>query len=109
MPEKLSKELYTDTQENDTLDAKILASSLGPIFTPSPKERYDRIELLPPPNETSTSATRLLGREFKGIVDSQLKGGLPFWIDPETDVWVMVWVYLGYRKTSAWGIRGRDS
>ena len=55
-------------------------------FERSPQSRYDRLELMPAPIETSIVASRALGKEFKALVkQQQSEEGLPFFIDPEND------------------------
>jgi hypothetical protein len=41
---------------------------------------------MPPPTETSITASKTLQREFKTII--QTEDDLPFYVDPEADRWV---------------------
>ena len=83
MPEKLVRTTYADDMPDDEEDKEIIRPS--PIFTPSPKSRFDRLQTMPPPSETTSVASRALSKEFKGLIKLQVEGKLPFHIDPETD------------------------
>jgi hypothetical protein len=82
MPDKLKKKKFVDKEEDDEGDAKIYAASTIK-FTPSDKTRLNRLQLMPPPQSTSVSATRALGKEFKELVRLQDQGELPFHLDPD--------------------------
>lgn len=87
---KLSRTTYIDDEPFDELDARI---KQGPVsvpkvmhsFKPSAASRFERLQLMPPPTETSVVATRALGKEFKTLVKLQGEGKLPFYLDPNTD------------------------
>ncbi|RSH89058.1 hypothetical protein EHS25_002724 [Saitozyma podzolica] len=82
MPDKLKKKKFVDKEEDDEGDAKIYAASTIK-FTPSDKTRLNRLQLMPPSQSTSVSATRALGKEFKELVRLQDQGELPFHLDPD--------------------------
>ncbi|WRT66695.1 uncharacterized protein IL334_003656 [Kwoniella shivajii] len=94
MPEKLKRTKFKDNDPDDKTDRDILhppANSSKAAkcnengFNPSPQSRYEGLELLPPPSETSTVANKSLGKEFKALISAQEEGGLPFYINPDTD------------------------
>ncbi|WWC88980.1 uncharacterized protein L201_003895 [Kwoniella dendrophila CBS 6074] len=90
MPEKLKRVAFTDKDPDDETDHDILyppppLSKTKIYFKPSPQSRYDKLERLPPPTETSVVASKALGKEFKAVVKAQDNGELPFWVNPDTD------------------------
>ncbi|WVQ67429.1 uncharacterized protein L199_005626 [Kwoniella botswanensis] len=90
MPEKLTRTTYIDEEPNDKTDHDIFHPSPTPpkpqnTFKPSPQSRYDRMESLPPPTETSVVASKALGKELKAVVKAQEEGGLPFWVNPDVE------------------------
>jgi hypothetical protein len=113
MPEKISKEKFSDTQKDDHSDLKIYAPPPGPIidlsasspppkpkasaskvtepkkkahrYTPAGDEIYKKITLLPPPGDTSPQATRQIMRELKATMAEQGVGSLPFWVKEDSD------------------------
>ncbi|WVW84288.1 hypothetical protein I302_106319 [Kwoniella bestiolae CBS 10118] len=90
MPEKLTRTTYIDGDANDETDQDIFNPPPPPpkplvLFKPSPQSRYDRLEMLPPPTETSVVANKALGKELKAVVKAQEEGTLPFWVNPDVE------------------------
>lgn len=84
MPDQLVKVSFVDKEEDDETDTKLLKAP-APSFIPSGPERFRKLNLMPPPTETSTIASKALQKEFKGLVKLQQRDELPFYIDPGTD------------------------
>jgi hypothetical protein len=84
MPEQLVKVAFKDNEPDDETDSNLLKPP-APIFTPSAPSRFAKLELMPPPIETSTVASKALQKEFKSLVKLQEKDALPFYVDPGTD------------------------
>lgn len=75
-----------DMESDDETDAKIFNPvELRPKFTPSSEERFDKLQLMPPPTQTSLIASKTLAKEFKGLIKLQNENALPFYINPETE------------------------
>ncbi|WVF71109.1 hypothetical protein IAT40_005906 [Kwoniella sp. CBS 6097] len=107
MPEKLTRTTFIDDEPDDLADQAVMdpppaplhtstSSSAAqietqqsqkglPVFKPSPQARFDRLERLPPPSETSVVASKTLGKEWKALLKSQEAGELPFYVDPDRD------------------------
>jgi hypothetical protein len=91
MPEKLIRMTYIDDDPYQPEDEEILNLSkldtIKPVtlFTPSLPDRFAKIQLMPPPSETSVAASRALAKEFKGLMTLQAEGKLPFYMDPESE------------------------
>jgi hypothetical protein len=78
-----------DMESDDETDAKIFNPiGLQPKFTPSPESRFEKLQLMPPPTETSVIASKTLAKEFKSLVRLQNENALPFYIDPEGDRYI---------------------
>jgi len=84
MPEQLSTVILMDDEEDDETDTNLLKPPVS-SFIPSPPERFAKLDLMPPPTETSTVASKALQKEFKSLVKLQTNDVLPFYIDPGTD------------------------
>jgi ubiquitin-conjugating enzyme E2 Q len=84
MPEQLVKVAFIDQEPDDETDSKLLKPP-APTFVPSPPERFARLNLMPPPTETSSIASKALQKEFKNLIKLQNENALPFYIDPGTD------------------------
>jgi hypothetical protein len=82
LPKKVEPQRFIDLAEDDVTDQKLLKKA----FEPSPADRFARLRLMPPPTETSITASKTLQREFKTII--QTEDDLPFYVDPEADRWV---------------------
>ena len=75
-----------DMEEDDETDSKIFNPVvLQPKFNPSPHSRLAKLQLMPPPNQTSVIASKTLAKEFKSLVKLQNENALPFYINPESD------------------------
>jgi hypothetical protein len=94
MPEKLERTSFVDTEPDLPEDQNILhpASPVPPIpsdsinvLIPSSPRRFERLDLMPPPSETSVTASRALGKEFKECITLQTEGKLPFYMNPESE------------------------
>lgn len=86
MPESLQPCAFVETETDDECDAKIFNPvPVRPVFTPSPATRFNRLQMMPPPIETSTVASKALGKELKNLVRLQEDNVLPFYINPDTD------------------------
>lgn len=78
--------MIADLESDDETDAKIFRPvQLQPQFQPSPEERFEKLQLMPPPEETSITASKTLAKEFKSLVQLQNENALPFYINPETN------------------------
>jgi ubiquitin-conjugating enzyme E2 Q len=84
MPEQLVKVAFIDQEPDDETDSKLL-KPIAPTFIPSPPERFSKLNLMPPPTETSSIASKALQKEFKNLIKLQNENALPFYIDPGTD------------------------
>lgn len=80
MPEQVEKAAFVDGEPYDADDAKLLAR-----FQPSEASRFDKLERMPAPRETSITASKTLARHFKELVHAQNHGDLPFHIDPASE------------------------
>lgn len=87
LPQRLGRASYEDTEPDLPAEQRICGTEpKKSAFERSPQSRYDRLEVMPAPVETSIVASRALGKEFKALVKQQLEtGDLPFFIDPEND------------------------
>lgn len=86
MPEQIPSSTFIDTEPDDETDSRILQPAISKAtFDPSPPSRFERLQLMPPPTETSVSASKTLGKEFKSLVTLQEENKLPFYISPDTD------------------------
>ncbi|WVR06740.1 hypothetical protein IAU60_003775 [Kwoniella sp. DSM 27419] len=94
MPEKLEPVAFVDDDPDDVTDHAIFHPAANKTdtvqgnrpktgFDPSPSSRFEKLELLPPPTETSIVATKTLGKELKALIETQEHGELPFYIDPD--------------------------
>jgi Uma2 family endonuclease len=69
MPQKLIRTTYVDDEDDDETDQKIFQPPPRvKLFEPSPATRFARLQLMPPPTSTSTTATRTLSKELKTVV-----------------------------------------
>jgi ubiquitin-conjugating enzyme E2 Q len=84
MPEQLKRMTFIDKEADDEMDAGIL-NPPSSNFTPSPEDRFAKLELMPPPTETSTVASKALQKEFKALIGLQRANSLPFYINPDTE------------------------
>lgn len=83
-----------DMESDDETDAKIFKPvEVQPRFNPSPDERFEKLQLIPPPTETSVIASRTLAKEFKNLVKLQNGNALPFYINPESERLVLRGMY----------------
>lgn len=86
MPVQLKQASFVDTEPDDATDADILKPAPSkPVFKPSPASRIQKLQLMPPPIETSTIATKTLQKELRNLVKLQDQNSLPFYLDPDTD------------------------
>ncbi|WWC62233.1 uncharacterized protein I303_104829 [Kwoniella dejecticola CBS 10117] len=87
MPEKLTRTKFVDKEPNDQTDHDILhpPKKQKIDFKPSPQSRFHKIQLLPPPKDTSVVASKAIAKELKAIVKAQAEGDLPFWINPDVE------------------------
>jgi len=88
MPEQLVRVAFDDPELDDETDSKLLKPP-APTFIPSPPDRFRRLNLMPPPTETSSVASKALQKEFKNLIKLQIENALPFYIDPGTDSYVL--------------------
>lgn len=85
MPKRLESTAFVDEEPDDADDDEILHPK-GPIlFEASPRERFAKLQMMPPPSSTSTLANRALAKEWKELLQAQAEGGLPFYINPDND------------------------
>ena len=86
MPEQIPSAKFVDTEPDDQIDSQILNPAVPkPTFSPSEASRFDKLQLMPPPTETSVSASKTLQKEFKNLIKLQEQNQLPFYINPDTD------------------------
>lgn len=86
MPDQLEATPFVDNEPDDTVDADILRPTpVKPVFKPSSASRMRKLQVMPPPIETSTVATRTLQKEFKNLIKLQEENSLPFYIDSDTE------------------------
>jgi hypothetical protein len=72
-----------DKEEDDETDRNLLKPP-SCSFTPSDPQRLLKLDLMPPPIETSTVASKALQKEFRSLIKLQKEDALPFYIDPDT-------------------------
>ena len=104
MPEQLVRVAFDDPELDDETDSKLLKPP-APTFIPSPPDRFRRLNLMPPPTETSSVASKALQKEFKNLIKLQIENALPFYIDPGTDSYVLS-SFKGFRLTDKVCIAG---
>ncbi len=75
--------IFVDDEADDPEDEKILNPRKK--FEPSPRSRYDKLQLMQPPTANSVAATTALGKAFKEVLKAQQGGELPFYVDPDTE------------------------
>ena len=86
MPSKLIRTTYVDDDEDDAVDEEILNPAVSlKLFEPSPEGRFTRLQLMPPPSSVSSTATRTLSKELRGVIAAQATGASPFFVIPETE------------------------
>ncbi|KAK4684001.1 ubiquitin-conjugating enzyme E2 Q, partial [Tremellales sp. Uapishka_1] len=88
MPDKIEARKMNDKAPNHPEDVEILSymPTIPPkLFEPSPAARLKRLQIAPPPTDSSVTASKVLGKEFKGLIKQQGEGRLPFYIHPDND------------------------